>query len=94
MQIKDLSVKVEQLAEVRGGIGDVTGTIIDDSYNKNDADVNVRAGALNLSGGIEVSQLLDARKEVSLSMPVSESYRSAFSVDIAGSSFNVGFPFH
>jgi hypothetical protein len=92
MQIKDLSVKEEQLAEVRGGIGDVTGTIIDDSYNKNDADVRVGGGAVNLSGGIEVSQLLDARKEFSLSMPVHQRTSTAFSVDIADSAFNIGFP--
>jgi hypothetical protein len=91
MQIKDLSVKVEQLAEVRGGIGDVTGTIIDDSYNKNDADVRVGGGAVNFSGGIEVSQLLDAQKKLSLSLPVSEVYRSEFSVGVDHSTFNVGY---
>ena len=90
MLIKDLSAKVE-LAEVRGGVGNVTGTIVDQSYNKNDSDIDFRGGATTLSGGIEVSQLLDARKEQSLVMPVREDHRSAFVVDIDASSFNVGF---
>jgi hypothetical protein len=89
MQIKDLTVEAE-LAEVRGGVGDVTGTILDQSYNKNDSDIDFRGGATTLSGGIAVSQLLDARKKQSLEMPVYESSRSLFSVDISDSAFNFG----
>ena len=92
MKIADLSAKVE-LAEVRGGIGNVTGTIVDSSYNKNDSDIDFRGGATTLSGGISVSQLLDARKEQSLVMPVREDHRSAVAVDLDNVSFNLGFPF-
>jgi len=89
MQIKDLTVEAE-LAAVRGGVGHVTGTIIDESYNKNDSDIDFRGGATTLAGGIEVSQLLDARKKQSIEMPVYESSKSLFSVDISGSAFNFG----
>ena len=89
MQIKDITVQAE-LAEVRGGVGHVTGTIIDQSYNKNDSDIDFRGGATTLSGGVEVSQLLDARKKQSIEMPVYESHRSLFSVGIADSAFNFG----
>jgi hypothetical protein len=89
MQIKDLSVHAE-LAEVRGGVGDVTGTIVDQSYTKNDSDIDFRGGATTLSGGIAVSQLLDARKEQSLVMPVAEYRSDVFELGISASSFNVG----
>ena len=89
MQIKDITVAAE-LAEVRGGVGHVTGTIVDNSYNKNDSDIDVYGGATTLSGGIEVSQLLDARKKQSIEMPVWESYRSETGISIADSAFNFG----
>jgi len=89
MQIRDLSVPVE-LADVRGGVGDVTGTLIDQSYNRNDSDIDFRSGATTLSGGIQVSQLLDARKQQVLSMPVHEYHSDRFELGLDGVSVSVG----
>ena len=90
MQIKDLSVEAE-LAEVRGGIGNVSATISDDSYNKNDSEIEFHGGAVSLSGGIRVGQLLDARKTQTLELPVVEERISVVGIGIDHSSFNAGY---
>jgi len=89
MQIRDLSVPAE-LADVRGGVGHVTGTLIDQSYNRNDSDIDFLGGATTVSGGIQVSQLLDARKQQVLSMPVHEYQSDRFELGLDGVSVNVG----
>ena len=94
MEIKDLSVQLADLEEVRGGVGNVDVYLNDYSQVNPSQNVTIGGGKKSQTvltkSPVEAVQQVDASRSFDLYMPITENRKTDTDISILGSTFQFG----